>query len=72
MTGNAAAQEISPEVDEGISSVKQRKLPFNVEARTFNAAPEFIFKYKDFSVDYVRSRDDFNLSKSRRIGKFFR
>ena len=63
MTGNAAAQEISPEVDEGISSVKQRKLPFNVEARTFDAAPEFIFKYKDFSVDYVHSRDDFNFVK---------
>ena len=57
MTGNAAAQEISPEVDEGIASVKQKKFSFNAEARTFDSSPEFILKYKNFSADYVHSHD---------------
>ena len=63
MTGNAAAQENSPEVDRGIASVKQNKFEFNAEARTFDSSPEFIFKYKNFSLDYIRSRKEFNFVK---------
>ena len=63
MAGNAAAQENSPEVDRGIASVKQRKFEFSAEARTFDSSPEFIFKHKNFSLDYIRSRDEFNFVK---------
>ncbi|MBR3050407.1 MAG: hypothetical protein IKG61_03020, partial [Selenomonadaceae bacterium] len=59
ITGNAAAQEISPEVDRGIESVKQKKFDFGAEARTFDSSPEFILRYKNFSLDYIRSREDF-------------
>ena len=63
ITGNAAAQEISPEVDRGIESVKQKKFDFGAEARTFDSSPEFILRYKNFSLDYIRSREDFNFLK---------
>ena len=60
---NNAAAEISPEVDRGIESVKQKKFDFNAEARTFDSSPEFILRYKNFSLDYIRSRKDFNFFK---------
>lgn len=63
MTGTAAAQEISPEVDRGISSVKQKKFDLGAEVRTFDSSPEFIFKYKNFSLDYIRSHEKLNFGK---------
>lgn len=80
MTGNVAAQEISPEVDRGVASVKQKKFAFNAEARFFSPnvnakvkgddfyfhraeAPEFILKYKNFSADYIRARENFHFVK---------
>lgn len=50
------AEEVSPEVDEGISSVKQEKFDFSAEARVFkrDATPEFLLKYKNISADWIR------------------
>ncbi len=83
MTSSATAQEISPEVNRGVASVKQKKFDFSAEARffapNFNAhikaadflynggrvdlrddlnftrgtASEILFKYKNFSVDWI-------------------
>ena len=63
MTGNAAAQEVSPEVDRGIASVKQKKIALGAEARSFDSSPEFIFKYKNLSLDYIRSSDTLHFIK---------
>lgn len=80
VTGNAAAQEVSPEVDRGVASVKQKKFAFNAETRFFSPnvnakvkgddfyfhrteAPEFIFKHKNFSLDYISSHDAFHFVK---------
>lgn len=54
-TGNAFAEEISPEVDEGISSVKQENFYFRAEAKHFpnDKASEFLLKYKDVSADWI-------------------
>lgn len=52
LTNNAAA---SPEVDRGIESIKQKNFEWSMEARDFNAAPEFIFKHKNFSFDWIRA-----------------
>ena len=63
VTNNVAAQELPPEVDEGIASIKQKKFDFNAEARAFDSSPEFILKYKNFSADYIRSHDKKNFAK---------
>ena len=64
-TGAAHAEELSPEVDEGISSVKQEKFDFNAEARLFtdDAAPEFLFKYKNVSADWMHASGAENFFK---------
>ena len=51
-TGDAFAEEVSPEVDEGISSVKQESFDFSAEARYFTT-PEFLLQYKDVSADWI-------------------
>lgn len=51
-TGNAFAEEVAPEVDEGISSVKQESFDFSAEARYFTT-PEFLLTYKDVSTDWI-------------------
>ena len=53
---SAFAEEVSPEVDEGISSVKQERFDFSAEARVFkhDATPEFLLKYKNVSADWIR------------------
>ena len=57
LTGTAAAQEVSPEVEEGISNIKQTTFDFNVETRLFTdkKADEFIFKHKNISADWIHS-----------------
>lgn len=54
-TGTAFAEELSPEVDEGISSVKQKKFDFSAESRLFtnDAAPEFLLRVKNVSADWI-------------------
>lgn len=56
-TGAACAEKNSPEVDEGIASVKQEKFDFSAEARLFtnDAAPEFLFECKDVSADWIHA-----------------
>ena len=63
MTGSAAAEN-SPEVDEGIASIKQKKFDFNAESRIFieEAAPEFLLRYKNISADWIHG-DDKNFLK---------
>ena len=51
-TGDAFAEEVSPEVDEGISSVKQDSFDFSAEARYFTT-PEFLLTYKNVSADWI-------------------
>lgn len=63
MMSNVHAQENSPEVDEGIASIKQKKFEFSTEARDFNSSPEFIFKYKNVSLDWIRADDAENFFK---------
>lgn len=63
VTSNAHAQENSPEVDEGIASIKQKKFEFSTETRDFNSSPEFIFKHKNFSLDWTRVDDSENFFK---------
>ena len=63
IASNASAQEISPEVDKGIASIKQKKLMFSAETRIFDSSPEFIFKHKNFSVDYINSEDGVHFGK---------
>lgn len=63
MTGNATAQEVSPEVEESVATIKQKNFEFRAEARAFDSSPEFIFGYKNFSLDYIRAHDDFNFLK---------
>lgn len=57
LTSTAAAQEISPEVEDGIASVKQQSFDFNVETRLFTdkKAGEFIFKHKNISADWIHT-----------------
>ena len=79
-TGNAAAYEVSPDVDRGVASVKQKKFAWSTETRFFSPnlhakvrgedfyfhrteAPEFILKYENFSLDYIRSHDTFQFVK---------
>ena len=50
--GDAFAEEVSPEVDEGISSVKQENSDFSAEARYFTT-PEFLLRYKNVSADWI-------------------
>ena len=54
-TCDAFAEEVSPEVDEGISSVKQENFDFRAEAKHFpnDKASEFSLKYKDVSADWI-------------------
>ena len=61
----ASAEENSPEVDEGISSVKQEKFNFSAESRIFtnDAAPEFLFKYKNVSADWIHENGAENFYK---------
>ena len=71
---DCAAQEISPEVDRGVASIKQKKFAFSAETKFFSPnlnakvkgddfyfhrteAPEFIFRYKNFSADYIRAHE---------------
>lgn len=63
LTSNAQAQTNSPEVDRGIESIKQRKLESGAEARDFNSSPEFIFKHKNFSFDWIRADGSENFFK---------
>ena len=70
LTNTAAAQENPPEVDEGIASIKQKKFDFSAEARDFNSSPEFIFKYKNLSFDWINadgSEKFFKLKADREI-----
>ena len=79
-TGNAAAHDVSPDVDRGVQSVKQKKFACGAETRFFSPnlhakvrgedfyfhrteAPEFILKYENFSLDYIRSHDTFHFVK---------
>lgn len=57
LTGTASAQEISPEVNRGVQSVKQTKFDFNAEARYFvkRDSSEFMLRYKNFSADWIRA-----------------
>lgn len=55
LMSSAAAQEVSPEVNRGVESVKQAKFDFSAEARDFDAAPELLLKYKNFSLDWIHS-----------------
>lgn len=57
LTNTVAAQEVTPEVDRGIQSVKQDKFNFSAEVRDFDATPELLLKYKNFSADWIRTHD---------------
>lgn len=61
-TGDAFAEEIAPEVDEGISSVKQESFDFSAEARYFTT-PEFLLTYKDVSADWIHEDGTENFYK---------
>ena len=70
LTGTAAAQEVAPEVEEGISSIKQTTFDFNVETRFFTdkGADEFIFKHKNISADWIHAGDNlFKVKADREI-----
>ena len=70
MTNIAHGQENSPEVDEGIASIKQRTFDFSTEARAYQSSPEFIFKHKEFSLDWIHaegSEEFFKLKYDREI-----
>ena len=56
-TGAAFAEKNTPEVDEGISSVKQKKFDFSAESRLFtnDAAPEFLLRCKNVSADWIHA-----------------
>ncbi|MBO4780485.1 MAG: hypothetical protein J5497_07610, partial [Selenomonadaceae bacterium] len=64
-TGNAFAEEVSPEVDEGISSVKQENFDFSAETRYFTneKAPEFLLRYKNISADWIHFNDAKDFTK---------
>ena len=57
LTSTATAQEVSPEVEDGIASVKQQSFDFNVETRLFTdkKAGEFIFKHRNISADWIHT-----------------
>ena len=55
LTSTASAQEVSPEVNRGVQSVKQEHIDFNTEARAFDATPELLLRYKNFSADWIRA-----------------
>ena len=44
---------------------------FNAEARDFNSSPEFIFKHKNFSFDWIRADDSENFFKLKLDKKIF-
>ena len=88
VTNNAAAGEVSPEVDRGVASIKQKKFAFSAETKFFSPnlnakvkggdfyfhrteAPEFLFKYKNFSADYIRARDTLHFVKLKVDKKIF-
>ena len=50
MTGNAAAQEISPEVDRGVASIKKKKFAFSAETKFFSPNVNAKVKGGDFFV----------------------
>ena len=60
LTNTAAAQDNPPEVDEGIASIKKETFDFSTETRLFtdDATPEFIFKYKNLSLDWIHKDSD--------------
>ena len=62
---DAFAEEVSPEVDEGISSVKQEKFNFSAEARYLpnDEASEFSIRYKNISADWVHANGAENFYK---------
>jgi len=61
-TGDAFAEEVSPEVDKGISSVKQESFDFSAEARYFTT-PEILLTYKDVSADWIHEDSAENFYK---------
>ena len=65
LTGTLHAQEVSDDVDRGISSVKQRSLDSNAEVRFFvdDGTPEFKFAHKNISLDWIRRDDTENFFK---------
>ena len=48
VTGNAAAQEISPEVDRGVASIKKKKFAFSAETKFFSPNVNAKVKGEDF------------------------
>ncbi len=58
---NTAAAENSPEVDEGIASIKKKTSDFNLETKFFidKAAPEILLKYKNVSLDWINNDKNF-------------
>ena len=65
LTTSTAANELSPEVEEGVESIKQKKFDFSIESRVFSndAAPEFMLKYKNLSLDWLHSNNHKNFLK---------
>lgn len=63
LTSTAFAQEVSPEVNRGVQSVKQKKFDFSAEARAFDSTPELLLKYKNFSADWIRANHANNFVK---------
>ena len=63
LTNTVAAQEVTPEVDRGIHSVKQDKFDFNAEIRDFDKAGELLLTYKNISADWIRADADKNFFK---------
>ena len=57
LTNTATAQELSPEVNRGVQSVKQDKFDFSAEVRDFDAAKELLLRYKNFSADWIHAHD---------------
>lgn len=64
-TGAAFAEKNTPEVDEGISNVKQKKFDFSAESRLFSndAAPEFLLRVKNVSTDWIHADGAENFCK---------
>lgn len=57
LMNSASAQEVSPEVNRGVQSVKQEHFDFSAEVRDFDATPELLLRYKKFSADWIRTHD---------------
>lgn len=60
LTNTATAQDNPPEVDKGISSIKNKTLDSSTEARIFtdDATAELLLKYKNISLDWIRPDSD--------------